>query len=99
VQAKKATQGHDIEISVPVRIDEVGLRAKIEVPTIDGRALLKIPQGTLRERMEEKQRQIEQFVTSLNTELNQRSRPMASSQPGNSLIPVIEMRRPKKSGT
>jgi len=31
---------------VPVRIDEAGLGAKIEVPTIDGRALLKIPQGT-----------------------------------------------------
>jgi molecular chaperone DnaJ len=27
-------------------IDEAGLGAKIEVPTIDGRALLKIPQGT-----------------------------------------------------
>jgi len=38
--------GDDIEISVPVRIDEAGLGAKIEVPTIDGRALLKIPQGT-----------------------------------------------------
>lgn len=39
-------QGDDIEISIPVRIDEAGLGAKIEVPTIDGRALLKIPQGT-----------------------------------------------------
>jgi molecular chaperone DnaJ len=38
--------GDDIEITVPVRIDEAGLGAKIEVPTIDGRALLKIPQGT-----------------------------------------------------
>ncbi|MGD1092262.1 MAG: molecular chaperone DnaJ [Bryobacteraceae bacterium] len=38
--------GDDIEINVPVRIDEAGLGAKIEVPTIDGRALLKIPQGT-----------------------------------------------------
>lgn len=38
--------GDDIEIAVPVRIDEAGLGAKIEVPTIDGRALLKIPQGT-----------------------------------------------------
>jgi molecular chaperone DnaJ len=38
--------GDDIEISVPVRIDEAGLGAKIEVPTIDGRALLKVPQGT-----------------------------------------------------
>lgn len=36
----------DIHITVPVRIDEAGLGTKIEVPTIDGRALLKIPQGT-----------------------------------------------------
>ncbi|MGH9666776.1 MAG: molecular chaperone DnaJ [Bryobacteraceae bacterium] len=36
----------DIEITVPVRVDEAALGAKIEVPTIDGRALLKIPQGT-----------------------------------------------------
>jgi molecular chaperone DnaJ len=39
-------EGDDIAISIPVRIDEAGLGAKIEVPTIDGRALLKIPQGT-----------------------------------------------------
>ena len=38
--------GDDIEIAVPIRIDEAGLGTKIEVPTIDGRALLKIPQGT-----------------------------------------------------
>jgi molecular chaperone DnaJ len=38
--------GDDIYITVPVRIDEAGLGTKIEVPTIDGRALLKIPQGT-----------------------------------------------------
>ena len=38
--------GDDIDIVLPVRIDEAGLGAKIEVPTIDGRALLKIPQGT-----------------------------------------------------
>jgi len=38
--------GDDIEITVPIRLDEAGLGAKIEVPTIDGRALLKIPQGT-----------------------------------------------------
>jgi molecular chaperone DnaJ len=36
----------DILITVPVRIDEAGLGTKIEVPTIDGRAQLKIPQGT-----------------------------------------------------
>jgi molecular chaperone DnaJ len=39
-------EGDDIEIQLPVRIDEAGLGTKIEVPTIDGRALLKIPQGT-----------------------------------------------------
>ena len=35
-----------IHIKVPVSITEAGLGAKIEVPTIDGKALLKIPQGT-----------------------------------------------------
>lgn len=39
-------EGDDIIITVPVRVDEAGLGAKIEVPTIEGRALLKIPQGT-----------------------------------------------------
>ena len=39
-------EGDDIEIQVPVTITEAGLGAKIEVPTIDGRALLKVPQGT-----------------------------------------------------
>lgn len=39
-------EGDDIEITLPIRIDEAGLGTKIEVPTIDGRALLKIPQGT-----------------------------------------------------
>jgi molecular chaperone DnaJ len=29
-----------------VTVTEAGLGAKIEVPTIDGRALLKVPQGT-----------------------------------------------------
>jgi molecular chaperone DnaJ len=38
--------GDDIEITIPVRVDEAGLGTKIEVPTIDGRAMLKIPQGT-----------------------------------------------------
>ena len=38
--------GDDIHIQVPVTVWEAGLGAKIEVPTIDGRALLKIPQGT-----------------------------------------------------
>lgn len=38
--------GDNIAIKVPVTVTEAGLGAKIEVPTIDGRALLKIPQGT-----------------------------------------------------
>ncbi|MBV9302841.1 MAG: molecular chaperone DnaJ [Acidobacteriaceae bacterium] len=38
--------GDNIEVQVPVTIPEAGLGAKIEVPTIDGRSLLKIPQGT-----------------------------------------------------
>jgi molecular chaperone DnaJ len=38
--------GDDIHIQVPVTVSEAGLGAKIEVPTIDGRALLKVPQGT-----------------------------------------------------
>jgi molecular chaperone DnaJ len=36
----------NIEIKVPVAVWEAALGAKIEVPTIDGRTLLKIPQGT-----------------------------------------------------
>lgn len=39
-------EGDNIEIQVPITISEAGLGAKIEVPTIDGRALLKVPQGT-----------------------------------------------------
>lgn len=38
--------GDNIEIRVPVAVWEAGLGTKIEVPTIDGKALLKIPQGT-----------------------------------------------------
>jgi molecular chaperone DnaJ len=41
-----AREGDDIHIQVPVSVSEAGLGAKIEVPTIDGRALLKVPQGT-----------------------------------------------------
>ncbi len=39
-------EGDDIHIQVPVTVAEAGLGSKIEVPTIDGRALLKVPQGT-----------------------------------------------------
>ena len=35
--------GDNIRIKVPISVSEAGLGAKIEVPTIDGRALLKIP--------------------------------------------------------
>ena len=39
-------EGDNIEIKVPVAVWEAALGSKIEVPTIDGRTLLKIPQGT-----------------------------------------------------
>jgi molecular chaperone DnaJ len=38
--------GDDIRLTVPVTATEAALGAKIEVPTIDGRTLLKIPPGT-----------------------------------------------------
>jgi len=38
--------GDDVVIKVPITVSEACLGAKIEVPTVDGRALLKIPQGT-----------------------------------------------------
>jgi molecular chaperone DnaJ len=38
--------GDNIQIQLPISVAEAGLGAKIEVPTIDGKALLKIPQGT-----------------------------------------------------
>ena len=49
----------------------------------------------MRERMAEMQHQIEQFVSSLNDEISQRSR-QSIPEPAYSLIPVIEARRPKK---
>jgi len=53
----------------------------------------------MREKMSEMQSQIEQFVSSLNTEItSHRARP-APAREINSLIPVIEARRPKKAGT
>ena len=39
-------EGDNIEIKVPITVSEAALGSKIEVPTIDGRTLLKIPQGT-----------------------------------------------------
>jgi molecular chaperone DnaJ len=38
--------GDDIHIHIPVSVSEAGLGARVEVPTVDGKALLKIPQGT-----------------------------------------------------
>jgi molecular chaperone DnaJ len=39
-------EGDDIQVTVPVTASEAALGAKIEVPTIDGKALLKVPPGT-----------------------------------------------------
>jgi len=39
-------RGDDIYTTVPVTVAEASLGAKIEVPTIDGRALLRVPPGT-----------------------------------------------------
>ena len=38
--------GEDIQLAVPVTVPEASLGAKVEVPTIEGRAQLKIPPGT-----------------------------------------------------
>ena len=38
--------GDDIYLSIPVTVSEAALGSKVEVPTIDGRAQLKIPPGT-----------------------------------------------------
>ena len=39
-------KGNDILCSVPITITEAALGAKIEIPSIDGKTLLKIPPGT-----------------------------------------------------
>ncbi|HLH05733.1 MAG TPA: J domain-containing protein [Terriglobales bacterium] len=39
-------EGDDIQLTVPISATEAALGSKVEVPTIDGRALLKIPPGT-----------------------------------------------------
>src|SRR5437879_7512250 len=39
-------EGDDIYVTVPVSAMEAALGAKVEVPTIDGRAQLRIPPGT-----------------------------------------------------
>lgn len=38
--------GDDLHITVPVTVWEAALGTKLEVPTVDGRSVLKIPQGT-----------------------------------------------------
>jgi molecular chaperone DnaJ len=38
--------GDDIQLTVPVTVPEAALGSKVDVPTIDGRAQLKIPPGT-----------------------------------------------------
>ena len=52
----------------------------------------------MREKMAEMQRQIEQFVASLNTEISQRAREAAVEQQVNTLIPIIDVKRSKKVG-
>jgi molecular chaperone DnaJ len=39
-------EGDDIHLTVPVTVSEASLGAKVDVPTIDGRAHMKIPPGT-----------------------------------------------------
>jgi len=39
-------QGNDLHVKVPVTVSEATLGAKIEVPTIDGRSLVRIPPAT-----------------------------------------------------
>jgi MerR family transcriptional regulator/heat shock protein HspR len=52
----------------------------------------------MREKMSEMQRQIEQFVSSLNTEISHRAREAQPEQPVNTLMPIIDVKRPKKAG-
>ncbi len=42
-------EGEDLHIKVPVTVWEAALGTKLEVPTVEGKALLKIPQGTQNE--------------------------------------------------
>ena len=39
-------RGNDLYVKIPVTVAEATLGAKIEVPTIDGRSLVRIPPGT-----------------------------------------------------
>lgn len=47
----------------------------------------------MREKMEAMQRQMEEFVRTLNSELSTRMRHAPPAVPGNSLIPVVQLRR------
>ncbi len=42
--------GDDVEITVPITIDEAVLGGKVEVPTIDGRVMLTVPRGASSDR-------------------------------------------------
>ena len=37
--------GNDLEITLPITIDQAGLGGKVETPTIDGPVMLNIPRG------------------------------------------------------
>ena len=50
----------------------------------------------MREKMSEMQRQIEQFVTSLNTEISHRAREAGPEPQVNTLMPIIDVKRAKK---
>jgi hypothetical protein len=47
--------------------------------------------------MEEMQKQIETFVSSLNTEITQRQRPVEQEQSQTTLMPIIDVKRTKKA--
>jgi MerR family transcriptional regulator/heat shock protein HspR len=50
----------------------------------------------MREKMAEMQKQIEHFVDSLNEEMSQRARPAEPEPQQTTLMPIIDVRRPKK---
>ncbi|MEI9811916.1 MAG: helix-turn-helix transcriptional regulator [Acidobacteriota bacterium] len=50
----------------------------------------------MREKMSEMQKQIEQFVTSLNTEFTQRSRPVEAEHTKTAMMPIIDIKRTKR---
>lgn len=39
-------EGDDLHLDLPITVSEAGLGAKVEVPTLDGKAILTIPPGT-----------------------------------------------------